>query len=432
MDLKRASIETALKRRAAAYEASSAFPVPLTLVKPADFLRQARPAIQALPSIASWSDAAGLPQTTQADLWLLREWLNANVLLFAATAILSAQQSGFKLLRLGGQPRRIPAGFSLRSYKLYNFGSSKLTSDIDINIEGPHASFLCSVLEDSWILTTGKPCAVWDIEYYGDFLMFQGVDGEPAYLNSRQFAEDATGDLLAYAGVSLLRNRVSLNAPEIREFLERYPELNGPGWAERATELFQTAKSLDYDERRELYYTELAAAERLRDVRGLKPAERHLRVFLELCKANIYRSENYILPSTVIHIVRDVQAGSPPPEPEGCEAFTVRLASCALGRTTYLLSALEQLGYMIRFRSDPAKEAKYKKRYDDALAKAAGDDEAINEPMRIETPPPPGSLSEPVQFIGRGGSGRKRRTHRSSSSRLGRLHRRRKATRRRS
>ena len=132
--------------------------------------------------------------------------------------------------------------------------------------------------------------------------------------------------------------------------------------------------SESYDEQREKYYTSLAKAEAIRKEHIAPNKASNLSMFMLLCEANIYRSENYILPSTVIHVVRDIQAKAQKPAsplvPE-CKLYHARLATCALGRFTYLCSAMEQIGYMERFSYDSGKIAKYKGRLDLALKEYA-------------------------------------------------------------
>jgi hypothetical protein len=264
--------------------------------------------------------------------------------------------------------RNVPPGFNLGDYYFYSFGSSKVTSDIDVTIEGPSASFMIACLEDAWYALTGKSSRVWDVEYYGDFLMFHEQGGD-MFLNSRQF-EPYRERIMPYVGVSILRNGVDLNDPEIDEFIGKNPALNTPGWKQKAQELFQAVNNLDPQAMREQYYLALQKAEGFRDLPANSQIKRHVETFIALSHANMFRNENYILPSTVIHVVRDIQAKSPKPETKQCELYSVKLASCALGKFTYLASALEQLGYRLRFRGQPAKIQKYQERLDDALAKA--------------------------------------------------------------
>ncbi len=319
------------------------------------------------PPFKEWHDVQSFPMQQQQDLWLFREWLNTNIFMFVADKIERAKKEKRTAVSFGQYTREIPRDFDIGDYYFYSFGSSKVTSDIDVTIEGPAASFLIACIEDAWLEITGEPSRVWDVEYYGDFLMFETP--EKSFLNSRRF-EPFAARIMPYVGVSILRNGVSLNDPEIDTFVEKHPILNTAGWKEKATTLFQSVKSLSYDAMREKYYMALQRAESARDAKQNSETNRHIETFLALADANMYRSENYILPSTVIHVVRDIQAKSPAPESKQCELFSVKLASCALGRFTYLCSALEQLGYRLRFRDQPAKIAKYQERMDNALDKA--------------------------------------------------------------
>jgi hypothetical protein len=71
----------------------------------------------------------------------------------------------------------------------------------------------------------------------------------------------------------------------------------------------------------------------------------------------------------VIHVVRDIQAKAPRPanRVKECPLFKSKIASCPLGKFTYLCSALEQIGYMKRFEGDQKKQVKYGTRLEDAI-----------------------------------------------------------------
>ena len=277
-------------------------------------------------------------------LWSLREWIFTQVLY--------------------SMPKHTPI-------ILHMFGSTRPTSDIDVTVEARSASDFIRAVEDQWILLTDTSTTQWAVEFYGDFLMFYDSDHELVYLNTQRFDQIRDDELLIYVGVSILRNAGTFDFSELREILSRYPSITISNWKKKAKHIYEEYRTLSDKEKHEKYYFYLKSAEILRDNTEIKPKDKIKAIFLALCHANIFRNENYILPSTVIHIVRDIQAASPKPsEPQTqCSTFKVKLASCALGTFTYLCSALEQIGYMHKYENVPSKYKKYYFRYKDAMSR---------------------------------------------------------------
>jgi hypothetical protein len=310
-----------------------------------------------------WHNVQSRSEKEQQDLWIFREWLQCEMGLYVASKTLGATGP----VQFGANPPRTPpTGFNITDYNVLSFGSQKVTSDIDITIEGAHSSFVVACLEDAWYELTGKTSRIWDIEYYGDFLMFH-----KSFLNSRTFSKkiELSKKLLTYVGVGIRRNHVRLDDPAILDFINKHPELADNGWIQEANDMYADIENETEQQYREHYYKALDEAEDVRES-GKATETVHMDIFRALALANIYRYEGYILPSTVIHVVRDIQAHSEVPRSEKCQPFMAKLATCALGRFTYLCSALEQMGYMLRFRDMPAKVQKYSVRLDDALLKA--------------------------------------------------------------
>lgn len=318
-----------------------------------------------VPETFDWEYIKQEPVNEQKRLWTLRHAIFSEVLIYVVTNLEAAKSD-----------RSIPQGFALSLYKLSMFGSQNPSSDIDVTVEGPDASFLIANLEDAWIKLTGHSCRRWDVEFYGDFLMFLDETAHESFLNSREFG-DSKSLVLPYVGVSILRNAGNLDFVLLNNFIKSHPEipeLQMDEWKKRALQIMGEVKDESYDEQREKYYTSLAKAEAIRKEHIAPNKASNLSMFMLLCEANIYRSENYILPSTVIHVVRDIQAKARKPAsplvPE-CRLYHARLATCALGRFTYLCSAMEQIGYMERFSYDSGKVAKYKGRLELALKEYA-------------------------------------------------------------
>lgn len=319
-------------------------------------------ALQEVDASFSWHDIKQYSVEEQKRLWTLREWLFCQVLVLAYLNFQKGQVS-----------RTPPNGFKTSDYSFALFGSTKPTSDIDVSVDGPVASYLIAVLEDLWLSATGAPCSRWDIEFYGDFSMVLDEKKSPAFLNSREF-NDAAAEILPYVGASILRNAETLEFPELDAFIAAHPEvgaLQSNDWKQQAYQMMKDILNMDYNQQRENYYKYLGEAEKIRNTVPVVTKDVALKVFLAMCKANLFRSENYILPSTVIHIVRNIQAKAPQPNRNDprCSIYHSRLASCALGRFTYLASAMEQLGYMKRFSYDADKTKKYADRLKAAMNK---------------------------------------------------------------
>tara|TARA_Y100000389_G_scaffold204927_1_gene260907 strand:- start:3799 stop:5412 length:1614 start_codon:yes stop_codon:yes gene_type:complete len=82
--------------------------------------------------------------------------------------------------------------------------------------------------------------------------------------------------------------------------------------------------------------------------------------------ANFYRAESYLIPPTIIHVVRILQQNE---NTDKCK-YDAAFPTCAINSMTefsYKCSAFEQLGYMIRFIENKAKFEKYKVRFNDAV-----------------------------------------------------------------
>ena len=277
-----------------------------------------------------------------APYWRLREWIFTQV-----------------LYSMPEDPKII----------LHMFGSTKPTSDIDVTVEAPYASDFIRAVEKQWAILTQTSTTQWAVEFYGDFLMFTNQKGAETYINTTRFDSINDKDILVYVGVSILRNAGTLDFDELTEILGsqkllyEYPEVGKGEWKQEAQKKYSAYTTLQEQEKRERYYDILKEAERLRDTAYSSNENKTKDIFMVLCEANMYRNENYILPSTVIHVVRDMQAQSPTPAPEQCSLYEKKLASCSLGPFTYLCSALEQIGYMHKYENNPDKYNKYYNRY---------------------------------------------------------------------
>jgi len=317
-------------------------------------------------------------------LWRFREYSFA--LAMYTIGQLSASASADTPPHIGSHPVRTqPATFRIEDHSFTIVGSSELTSDIDITIQGPHSSYLISLIEDMFLtLTTdhGIPLRCWDVEFYGDFRLLHSV-----FTNFRKWSPAQRLVLIRYALVSYFRSthQISPNRPPVihpnvsalvyraLHFVTRKNNPDTP-WMKRAYQGVvqgaydfwkQTAPQGVLD--RELFYRELAKVEsesatiRLLPLpdrpsvlasqnEGITP-EFAFSLFTAMATANIHRAESYVLPSTAVHVVEweqkkvQAQAQSPadPPLPTSWFTSNARVGIDPFG---FLLSAIEQLGYL--------------------------------------------------------------------------------------
>jgi hypothetical protein len=155
----------------------------------------------------------------------------------------------------------------------------------------------------------------------------------------------------------------------------------------------------DYDSAREEYYKFVSSAEE--SIIPIKkiiftnpnsdiPNDMIVTAMQKIAHALVFRAESYTCAPTIMHVVRVLQANKNDPNkyktitPQWCYAhkdMSNKIAICKIGRFGYLISMLEQLGYMYRFHLtycdnsnthyDDAKckkkLSKYKERLNDAI-----------------------------------------------------------------
>ena len=225
------------------------------------------------------------------------------------------------------------------------FGSATILSDIDVTIESTSASAIIKFIEDLWERIAWFDNTAWRVDLYGDFTMI----GDISFMNVTEFHEKYRQTLVIYAIASYLRQPGS-HAFDVRlvEKIVRFAGYDYTQCREIAEGILGTQVSPN--EKRQAYYSILGSAEQLhRDIINEKiPITQDTvgNLFIKLCEANLYREENYILPSTVIHIVKIEQAGNTSVESCPSGEILTRIANCSLDNFAYLLSAVEQLGYM--------------------------------------------------------------------------------------
>ena len=237
-------------------------------------------------------------------------------------------------------------------------GSTTLLSDIDVTIESRHSSRAIEFIEDLWAGLHWFDHDAWRVDLYGDFTMIGDF-----YMNMYRLDKDAKRELLELATASYLRHH---NSSDFKKgVLERLIHLASPDTGVTSEAILSAAKNimhdideLESDVHRQRYYKLLEAAEILHDaiyesVQKTTPAIQNETlvgmvgsVLIHLARANLYREENYVLPSTVVHVVRIEQGSAHDDYDTSCSYILTKIAKCSLDGFAYLLSAIEQLGYM--------------------------------------------------------------------------------------
>jgi hypothetical protein len=222
------------------------------------------------------------------------------------------------------------------------------------------------------------------------------------YMDTTKFTKDHFNQMLPYVEASMMRNFVTANLethhrsqprlPEITKILGQFSykktfqlleekhllnqrlrnlltEVNiseTTGASKESKDLVSTYLSQSYEAVRELYYTYVNEAEILVSVQRknvLRPsfdidASTVLEIMKKVAKALIFRAESYTCPPTVMHVVRILQANPDQLKdkkykvdyPVYCKLTTKgRRAFCNIGKYGYLMSILEQIGYILRF-----------------------------------------------------------------------------------
>lgn len=348
-----------------------------------------------------WGEEVARQGEKQALLWRFREYVFGLAMRFIGEYASSSTEAS---------PRVKPTTFRIEDHSFTIVGSSELTSDIDITIQGPHSSFLIALLEDLFYTLTqdhGVPIRCWDVEFYGDFRLLRSV-----FVNFHKWNNSQRAVLLKFALVSYFRSTHQVTArppvlhPNVLSLVHRALRLIGtnPAWIPRASQGMvksaydfwrQTAPNGVLN--RELFYRELGRIEsdsatlrlvspsqntksinRISNNTALGPNAQEFAfgLFTAMATANIHRAESYVLPSTAVHVVEWEQkkassSNGAKPLPASWFASNARVGIDPFG---FLLSAIEQLGYLEHYHppttSCSKKGVKYVGRYIRALIQA--------------------------------------------------------------
>lgn len=370
---------------------------------------------------------AHAPAEVQPVLWVWRTALFYQILIVLARCLQDDEL--YQRFLSGNEVPRPDDPVRLFDFSLGIFGSMSPTSDIDVGVtytgssNTPHLAHVVSCFETLFLSLTGAASLDFDIEMYADMLTLPNPD--PAtrkehpnyfYLDTSAFKVPHFRRMQHCAGLSIARNALLAEADCGRSAELTFDGILSTVAAAAHVTLPDQARideaefgacvkemraflAMPYAAQRAAYYRHVQAAET--ELKRLYPGNRLRHVPVDdictLCvllgTALAYRKESYLCAPTVVHVVRILQA-SP------ADALKYRTVEplvfcrqqggiarllepiCSLGNFGFMLSLLEQLGYMYRFhitycvcKGDPEKckkkVKKYLKRWEDAAAHSA-------------------------------------------------------------
>ena len=358
--------------------------------------------------------------TLQNNLWIARTFLFSQLMIFAVAILGNAALYKDVFGEANGKTifSFMPEVTSdLPNYQMGIFGSKSPTSDIDVGIQyigastTPTLHYILSVFEQLFETFTGKSSLDFDIEPYADLYLIRDEKSmDYFYLDSGTFTQEDFVKVLPVAGLSIARNVlmddpnatpptfeqivVVVNNASNSNFADSIgPELlnvlNEPTWLSEAMGKMQTFLLDTSDDRRAKYYAAVLAAETKKfevastfeQAKNLTNDQRCELINL-VGTALAYRMESYTSAPTITHVVRILQANKEAAQKykttspsELCSDATKSQnpAYCAIGKYGFVMSILEQMGYMCRFYQhycvgdhiDQAKCDKKMKKYGD-------------------------------------------------------------------
>ena len=301
----------------------------------------------------------------------------------------------------------------------------------------PALSYIVSRIECLFLSLTGKKSLDFDIETYADMATIPNKDKNKNdkhvdifYLSTYTF--DKTNDkdnflkLVECAANSIIRNYLLAHTDHtktneitldkmITELDLNLDEKTTKILNENTKKYFKKSFStlteffkMDYDKQRYTYYTKVEYAENLkRDFTKNKNIynlsnDDTAELIYRIGVADTYRMESYCCIPTIIHVVRILQQQQQqktasadkyetlfPKDKDSIKKYCENIKKtdylshfpvCTIGDVGYILSMLEQIGYMYRFhltycvgnkdqQKCDKKIKKYRERYDDALQK---------------------------------------------------------------
>ena len=335
--------------------------------------------------------------TLQNKLWIARTFLFSQLMIFAVVILGKTEMYTEVFGEANGKTifSFMPEVTSdLSNYQMGIFGSKSPTSDIDVGIQyigastKPTLHYILSVFEQLFVTFTGKSSLDFDIEPYADLYLIRDEKSmDYFYLDSGTFTQEDFVKVLPVAGLSIARNVlmddptlainptfeqivVVVNDASKSKFAESIgPELmsvlNEPKWLSEAMGKMKTFLLDTSDKKREKYYAAVLAAETQKMALAPSVAKAANLTNTDRCElinlvgtALAYRMESYTAAPTITHVVRILQANKDAAEKYKTEKpkelcsdakKSQNSAYCAIGKYGFMMSILEQMGYMCRF-----------------------------------------------------------------------------------
>lgn len=367
----------------------------------------------------------------QNQLWIARTFLFSQLMIFAVV-ILGKPDDGAMYKEVFGEPNGTvvlkfmsEVAGELSKYQMGIFGSKSPTSDIDVGIQytgsetTPTLNYILSVFENLFLtFTGGKSSLDFDIEAYADLYLIKGEkDTDYFYLDTGNLTQADFVNILPVAGLSIARNVLMDNhnaTPTFDDIIsdvnaaitdknygnfedsigpELFTVLTDSAWLSSSMDTMKEFLDSNYDGQRAKYYQAVLAAEKMKfevaptftDAEKLTSTEnneKRCQLIKLVGTALAYRMESYSAAPTITHVVRILQANKDAVEKyrtisptELCNptGLAENAAYCAIGKYGFVMSILEQMGYMSRFyqhycigdHPDKAKCDKKMKKYGD-------------------------------------------------------------------
>jgi hypothetical protein len=355
---------------------------------------------QKLGSAKYVDEISHMESATQQDLWIARTYLFYQLLIYATMTFKSQALYDEVYASVKHDSYRADISSECENFKMGIFGSLTPTSDIDLGIQysgktiqTPGLAYVVSAFESLFLIFTGRPSLDFDIETYADMMTIPNLDPTTEQTNPDMFYLDASifnkeqfmkvlpcafnsiarNILLAYDKAIPLNNR---NLQEINRIFESvtHPvvrfQLSKETLYRDAMTKMDTFLKMDYESARQAYYQKVYAAESSKDAlledEALRNPDRIADTMFLIGEALSYRMESYTCAPTVIHVVRILQASKnsllkyETTTPADLCIGRQQLLDpfCSIGYYGFVLSSLEQLGYMYRFHTTYCVEGK--------------------------------------------------------------------------
>jgi hypothetical protein len=374
----------------------------------------------------------------QQELWIARTYLFYQLLIFATMTFQSEKLYNEVYASYFYSDYRPDISEQCAQFKMGIFGSLTPTSDIDIGIqysgntlEKPGLDYVIAAFESLFLIFTGKPSLAFDIETYTDMITISNLNKNSKeknpdifYLDSSIFREEHFQKMLPCAFNSIARNVLlaydkhkPINSKNIKEMQKIYQAVTHPFVQEQlsnetlyneALDRMSAFLEMDYETARRTYYEKVRQAEESKfDLikRGefSNPDKIADTMFL-IGMADSYRIESYTCSPTVVHVVRMLQASKnslikyKTTQPSELCKEKIRLDPfCSIGYYGFVLSAMEQVGYMYRFHTTYCiqnehhfNDAKCKKKQDKYAARLKNAQEFLEklQPSNVAVSPP--------------------------------------------